>query len=422
MVDTTSKKSRIASAISEAERLTRAQQGVLRFAALNLCSMILGYIASVTLARRLGVEAYGQLMVAQSIVFVAATICDLGMNQAGMRLAAESDRSAKHYLMSIMGLQLSTSVIAVACFGVLALLAKSKETAVLQFVAAIWLLPLALTTDWFFIGRRRFLLAGIARVGTQGLLAAISILFIHSPSDVLTAASAKSIAQFCGAVALACALWNSNLGGAHPCTLKNSFRELLASGFGFLLLAFAGQLFSMQSTILVGVLGGSEEAGFFAAAFSIAAVPTSISSLLAGGMLPMLIAASRRTNREYAETRKWYLWAASLAAVVTLISSYLIPAEILTVVFGSEYADAANCLPVLLVASAVHILNGALAQPLIALRRERIVIAQLGITILLAVATNVLLTPKYGATGAAIAHLASVTVGTVLLLVFERRK
>jgi O-antigen/teichoic acid export membrane protein len=135
-------------------------------------------------------------------------------------------------------------------------------------------------------------------------------------------------------------------------------------------------------------------------------------------LFPMLSAESRRAPEAFRKLMRLHWWLASGIALVIFMVGVPSAAFIMRLVYGASYASGGPLLAILMVAAGVLSLNGALSQPLLAAGHEGLVFVQVLLTAVGNVVLNLLVIPQWGATGAAWVYLASVTMGTLLLVPF----
>ncbi|PSQ28771.1 hypothetical protein BRD03_02230 [Halobacteriales archaeon QS_9_68_17] len=199
-------------------------------------------------------------------------------------------------------------------------------------------------------------------------------------------------------------------------------RSLLAFSLPLMLSAAIWNVVQQADNLLLGYFSTASIVGQYDIAFTLAKLLLAV--ITAFGFLFMPIFSelhaeenAEAMNRFYNVTAKW---AASLAFPLYLVA-LLFPATILSTAFGPEYASADGVLRIISTGFFFHILSGLSGNALIAIGRTRtILLCNLAI-VALNTSLNVALIPAYGIEGAAIASAISYS-GLNLLYIRTLRK
>ncbi|MEM2916595.1 MAG: polysaccharide biosynthesis C-terminal domain-containing protein [Candidatus Woesearchaeota archaeon] len=171
--------------------------------------------------------------------------------------------------------------------------------------------------------------------------------------------------------------------------------------------------------LLNGMLG-SEAVGLFTLVYSLLGVIASFGNVVSQTFFPYIAAAwnQKKDHRVYLNAAVKY----SLIIIIPAITGFLaLRNEIITLVSGEQYLEAANIIPWLLLYPILASLNYIIYQIVLLRRRTFLIGATYGIGAVINIALNILLIPKFSMTGSAIATVAS--YGFVfLVLVWDARK
>ena len=166
-------------------------------------------------------------------------------------------------------------------------------------------------------------------------------------------------------------------------------------------------LYFRVDQILLLRLRGPEETGLYAAAFRIV---EALLLLVAGVMtvlFPRLAASVRGAADAFRAdfTRAWVTLLVS--GLIFAVNGWLWGTSLIPVIFGGAYGPTQALLDVLLVAIPVMYVNYLLTQSLVAAGRERFYVVVTGVCTVVNVGVNLLLIPRWGATAAAWATVAT---------------
>jgi len=193
-------------------------------------------------------------------------------------------------------------------------------------------------------------------------------------------------------------------------------KELLLFSLPLLGVAMLGLIIHWTDTLMLGGLKSSADVGLYNAALPLAeliSAPLNAMLLIYVPVASGLYASGSigEIRKDFSILIKW-LWAATLPLFLIL---FLFPETVLGFVFGASYASAAAALRILSLVFIVNNLTGPNGSTLIAMGEVRFVMwATLG-TAVLNVGLNVALIPPFGIEGAAIASLAAIASGNLVV-------
>ena len=196
--------------------------------------------------------------------------------------------------------------------------------------------------------------------------------------------------------------------------------ELLRFGSPFVLTAAAFWLFSSLDRWMLARLANTVEVGLFSIAFKFASVMTLLSGAFqqAWGPTALRMAQEDPGHRD-AFARILSLWLFLLGIIALALA--LFAAEVLMVLTPTSYWPAA---PVLALGAAALVFSGTTQITVIGLtleKRTRRIAAAAWLTAAVNIILNLLLIPRLGASGAAIATVVSSAFLTILYLVWSQR-
>ena len=187
-------------------------------------------------------------------------------------------------------------------------------------------------------------------------------------------------------------------------------RELLFFSLPLLGVAMLQMITVWTDTLMLGGLRSSAEVGLYSAAHPLSgfiSFPLGVmlliympitSGLYADGLIPEI-------RRNFSILTKW-LCSATLPLFLIL---FLFPETVLSLLFGANYAPAANALRILSLGFMINNLLGPNGATLVALGESRFMMWATLVTAVLNVGLNVALIPPFGIEGAAIASISAIT-------------
>lgn len=415
-------------------RAGAAFDGVLRggaiLLALQVGNVVLGFTAQVLLARWLGDAEFGVYAWTWAWANLLAVPAGLGLSTAVLRFmptyAADADPGRLHALVRWTG---RTVFLAGLCTGALcgAVVLAARNAIPAPYLVPLWLgfalVPLlALSTlrinHGHALGRPAAAYLPWVVGSNVGLIAGGAMLMVAGVRLDATMVLAVALIALAG---IAIVQWRAvsrlmtvpaRIGRPEPRRWLRVSMPLLASSLLFTLLERA-------DLVLVGLLLGPQHAGVYGAAartallasFGVTAITTlatpRIATLHASGRRDELQAFARRVGR-------WTFWPA-LAAALALA---LFGGSVLSV-FGPGFRDGWACLALLAAAQTVPAAAGLAPHLLNMTGHEVAGAAVMAVAVVVSLGLGLVLIPRIGITGAAIATSASMVtraVGHALLV------
>jgi O-antigen/teichoic acid export membrane protein len=403
--------------------------------AVKVVGVAAGLGGSVLLGRTIGAEGLGVVMLALTIVQVAAIPARLGLDQVAMRFVATyrdcGDLEALDRLLA--GVTLAT--LAAGGAATLVLLFASRPLSVVVFdlpalrqplqIMALAIVPLAtgivLNHALRAMGhpvKAAFLHEAAASV-LRFAVFAVLILTLGG-FDILQAAIVFAAGLVVAGVATVVSVRRLDVKRLLEVDAAR-IRALVRRGLPFIGMASMLFLISATDVLMLGWLSDADEVGRYSVAaraasvisFLIAAANMVIAPRLAvlygRGDLPALESFARSTSGLLA------LAAASLAIGLAVLAPWLLG------LWGTEFLAGAASLRILCVANFFNVATGSVASMLTMTGRERLVLYITTLCGVLNIALNWALITRFGATGAALATAAALIVSNLLYVAAVRR-
>ncbi len=382
-------------------------------------TLAFGVAVTIILARGLGPRLLGIYATLTALTGILAILVDFGTDMTLTRQAAR-DRLRVRRLAAAAGLAKTLFTFwPAALVLVLFPLFQGYDETQTRLAFALGLLVLALEGVWSVFsaslkGLER--MAPVARINVAGAAiqtaVALSVFVVPWPLAAAAAALAASatLRVLCG--------WFSfrRSTEAPPATarqqpLTGEIRTLAPAAAVFFLTSVVFTLHDRLDIVLVSLISGAEEAGYY----GIASRFTAWLSILPGAMVAALYPyLSRRPDRDPTTFRR-LRWAAVIYGTAAALAALVVGRPLIVLALGSEYAPAWG--PLALRAWVLPLMMFAhfLAIRLYSQGRERQVAWRTAAALLVNLAANLVLVPLYGGMGAAAAAVASGLTVTILL-------
>jgi O-antigen/teichoic acid export membrane protein len=381
-----------------------------------------GIAGTIVAARVFGLEEFGVFATALVVVGFFQTLLDLTVEESltkyGFRYVAGGDwgRLRRLFRQALLlklagGLLATTLLFALAPFADALFDADDVEQALL----AAALLPLVQASEnvgaTALLLHSRYDLRGVYQAGSAGLR--LLAIVVAAPYGVTEALLAIVVAQAVSTVVIsavgAAALRRfptgpqTQLGDDVPEIRSFVLQSTLATG-----------VISLRTTLVplvLGVVSGTTQVGLF----RIAQTPqTGLAAASSPARLVLMTEQTRDWERGerariLAGLRAYSKWAGALMLVAVPLFFLAMP-WLIELVFGADYDDAATAARIVLIAAAIHFVLGWSKSLPVTIGRPGLRIVTHGLETLVAIPLVAVLGAEWGATGAAVAVLASTLV------------
>lgn len=377
-----------------------------------------GLLIAVFVARHLGPEGYGVLSYAVSLVAIVAPLTTLGMRNLSLREYKMHPEEANAILGTVTAIRFTGALFAVCIvFAVAWVYPIPHEN--IAFLCAI-LASAALvksidTIQEYFIAEQDPKPFVIFSVAVMAFFAGVKILMIFAGMGVdafILAQAAQGAVSGFGAL-LAYRRRTSGLPGLR--IEASRVRRYLAQGFPLMLGALSAVIYLKSDILMLSYMVGQETTGIYAVAARLSEAWYVLPTALAMALFPRMVELRESSASHYAARVQDAM--DGFAAFGTLIAAtspfWSVPLVML--LFGAEYSPAAGVLQIYAWVGIVFATRALIHKWLLV---EGIFWASATIHATGAVTNvllNLLLIPRYGAEGAAVATVISYTLAPILL-------
>ncbi|MFO0839373.1 MAG: oligosaccharide flippase family protein [Phycisphaerae bacterium] len=394
-------------------RLHIRNLGILAFG--ELLTRALTIVAFVHLARALQPETYGQVELTLAIMMFATLIVDQGFAVLGARDVAREPACEAVLAGRIVSIQLVMALLGVALLaGMSALLPIARSLRILLMGYAVSLLAYPFLLGWLFQGRREMGWYALGQVARQAVFAGLAITLVRAPQDIARLPPAEIAAVSVSAALLTGAYFAR--GGRlaiRPLARENwkiLRHNLPIAGSN---LIWVARMFG--PIVLVSALLGSAATGYFGAAHRIMMLLQTLMAVYFINLLPTLSRAAVSTERlagVLESSLPFLAWTCVLGAIFAAVASN----RAIGLLYGRAFVDGGAAITFATLVWIVPILavRRHLVSSLVALHRQ-VDEFRCSISGLVSLAALlIVLTPVWGALGAAAAMVLSELLATAL--------
>lgn len=285
------------------------------------------------LARVLGTDGYAVYAYVLSFMGVIQTIADFGFTLSGTKKVVESgkDKVATSKLVGnitaarlMLVFFLAIAVLAIAQY--IPIMAENLPYVMLAFVAVVLR---ALLPDFVFQGYEQMGSLTTRYFASKGLMVGLTLLFVHSASDLLFVAIADIAGGAVGLVwSFAAMGWKFGVKICMP-TLSQSVREFRDSAI-YCVSNVSSSLFSGFTTLIIGLaITSKTEIAFWSLALTTVSAVQALYAPISNSLYPHML-----NNRDFGFARK--LAVRALPALLAGTAAYCALSEPIMLVLGGE--------------------------------------------------------------------------------------
>ena len=399
-------------------------QSAMRIATGEALGRIATFILYAYVSRRYGVELFGILALGQAAAVYVITGGDQGLKLIGARLLAR-DRDLAGYLVPVIErLRFGFTAMALAlglAYGLFGPVPDEARVCVVLFVLAV--VPYSCALDWVAWGLGHFGVLATWRSGVVVVYVVLAIAAMQATDRPVEAiAGANFIAASMGALFL-WLVWRlrlSHVTGAASEEAIEAAREQLGAGrvMTLGLSNLLNLIFLNADILLLGALSTTHEVGRYSAACKPLYVIFMGFWLVTDVLYPHIAGVKESAGAR----RSLFRWLALVAVASALLAAGLawLAPQILTIIYGSTMG-ADGLFRVLLIAMPLDFCFSLLWTVLVSRGYDQSVMFTLAAGSGTNVALNLVLIPRFQATAAAWATVASYALLLAMMLVFVLR-
>lgn len=383
--------------------------------------LILGILNLVVVARALGPHGRGQLFLFGSIVFVLATIADIGLTQTALAFGGRSDVAAASVHRALLRRLLLSSLVTCAAA---ALLLGLTGPALVPNIPEGWLMgatiavPAALYVScWsaLMVSLRRAPVVTAVQIGAGLLTLIANLLLVATTGDVGLAVVIYVVSLLAQATTMVILRPRSDANGDSSVPATGVLgTEMLLFGLRGYPNSLGSLLWTRSAAFLLNALHGPEAVGVYSVAQQLAEralLPVqSFQDVLYNRMI-------RLAKDDAVEHLNRLMRIVVALMVPTLIVASLMSQPITTALFSESFGRAADVLRLMLIGSAATVAPALIATYVLAQRRRPGLLSILSWAIgLLTVSLLIGLVPRNAEMGAALATVIPQILGAAVVV------
>ena len=380
----------------------------------DIVSRLLGFIATVYIARLLGAQGLGLLSYGMAFLTCALLFANPGLTTIGAREIAK-EPAEKKIIEDILGLRLGLTIAVFILFALGVYLVPgqtSTKTIILTYL--ICLFPLVFTFEFVFQGRQEMHFIGISRLLQYIVYVALLYFFLREQIDIYNV----PVYFFFGYIAAILFLIVIYLVKARSLSIGFSlkaWRKLLSMAVPVGLATIFNQAALYLPAVALGFFHSKLEVGLYSAAYKIVAMLLIIERVFHFVFFPVL---SRQYRTAKAKLERSFTFLVRLLFAITIpvaVCGMVIANNLIVFIYGIEFSSSVLVLQILLLYFMITPVNTIFGYGLVAIDQQQKFFKVIAYTALIAVVLVLLLGYFFKAPGAAFALLVSEIVGIILM-------
>lgn len=373
----------------------------------RLIRMGLGLLVGVWVARYLGPEGYGSLSFAGSYVMLFSALALFGLESIVVRDLVRHPEAESAILGTTCLIRAAAGLLAYLLALAVMLVLRPDDQVALLLVALLGsslLVQAVEVTDLWFQSRVLSRYTVICRSSAFILSSCLKVLLVMTGASLAAIAAATAVEALVAAVLLVLTHARYSTAGMLTWRWENSwFRRLLTGSVPMVLSGVVLMVYLRIDQVMLGAMATQTEVGLYAAAVRISEVWYFVPTAIVSSVFPGLVALHSSDPEQFEQKlQQLYNLLAFLGYAVALPVTFLAP-WLVQLLFGSAYQAAAPLLSVLIWAGLFANLSVVRNSHFIALDWGRSLLWATSLGAAANVLLNLLLIPRYGALGAAIA-------------------
>ncbi len=376
----------------------------------KLIRKIVALLVSVLMARYLGPQMYGHYSYAIALVLILAPVAILSLDAISVRRIVQNPESTNEVLGTSFYLMLGGGFIAFA-LSVSTILVLRPNDPLLQWLVIILgtaaLFQGFMIIEYWFFAQVQSKYTVYAKLSAFLLSSLIKVLLVFLQAPLIAFAWVGLMETILGAAGLL-AVYHKCGHSVFSWTFNwNTGRSMLKDSWPLILSGFLTLIYLRIDQIMLGNMVGSEDLGHYALAVQFSEVWIFIPTVICGSVFPAILKAETFSQELfYWRLQRLYGLVAFLSYILAL-PMCLFSHQIVGVLFGPAYAKAGPLLSVLIWTGLFTSLGAARDIFIVAKNWTRVNLVSIALGCAMNIVLNIILIPRQGAMGAAIATFIS---------------
>lgn len=379
----------------------------------RLLRLVTGVFLVAVLARYLGPAQYGVLQYSLAVVVIISTAAGLGLQGVVVRNLVRDERSAGTLLGSALLLRLIAGAVgSLACLGIALLVDDPSVRQVLSLLAVMTLLGSSEILAFWFEARVKSRPIIVVQLVAFACGAVAKLCLVLWQAELVLFALVFALEALLVAVGSFRVFQRQVPAGLKLRASRSVVNELLRESWPLLVSSLATIIYTRADQVMLGQLAGSAAVGQYSAALSISEFWHLLIVAFSASVMPGIIRARSESRSRFLERIQITLDAMVSVTAVVVLALSLLAHVIVALMFGPAYGEAGLVLAIHAWTS-IFVIWGVIGNGWhLAENRQQLAMERTLLGAAANIGLNLLLIPRYGAAGAAVATLMAQVLAT----------
>jgi O-antigen/teichoic acid export membrane protein len=386
--------------------------------------LLVSFVINIYIARYLGPNNYGLLNYTFSFVGLFGFLASLGIENVLSREIIKNPEKKEEIIGTAFFLKLGGSLLAII-FTLLIVKLTTTDYLVLTLVSiycGVYIFNSFGVIDTYFQSQVLSKYPTIIAIGAGIISAILKIIVLIEGAGILWLISIYTFESIVSGLGLIYIFYRTGHRLMYWRFNQAMARGILHDSLPLMLSGVAVTIYMDIDQVLIKNMLGNREAGIYAVAVKLSEFWSFIPGIIAGSLFPALVNA-KRVSQELFENRmkKLYFFMFWFASSIAFITTTFAPL-IVGILYGNQYLGAILPLQIYVWGQVAISIGFVLSQYLVTENYTRVSAISTVIGAVLNIALNLILIPRYGITGAAIATLISYSTVVFSILIFKKTR
>ena len=389
----------------------------------RLLSLGLTWVVGIIVANHLGVASFGLLAYVVAIVTLAATLVTGGLSGIVVRdLVTKHDE--RHVILgTVFGVRAVAGVLSVATLlGVTFITGQDPDERLLTAIVALGLcFQVSEVISFWFQSQTALRFQSMATIGGAIVGAVVRLSLVASDAGLTLFAWAIAIEQATTA-GLLFLMYRAKAGSFRRWRFESArAKAYIVQSLPLILSGIASTVNLRVDLVLLGLLQTSSAVGIYAVAARLSEVWYFVPTAVAAAVFPAIIRLHKGPEEQYRRRLQQLYGMFAWGAIGVAILISFVGGPLIRLLYDAEFADAANVLVIHVWTAPFLFMSVIFSKWLVVEGLLWMSLVRHGTAAVLNVALNLILIPKHGPEGAAVATLISYAVATYGASFFSRK-
>lgn len=368
-------------------------------------------------ARVLGKDAFGNISVVQAILMYFNIITLFGLHTFGTREISKNEKKSETIVNNIVSLRL---VISIICYLIIILITifinKGVEFNHILLLYGLSIFPLVFTLDWYFSGIQEMQYNAVYNIVKNFIPFVLIFIFLHESKDAVLIPIFVTIGVLCAAIYHLFIYHKISKKSIKFNINKNSLVCYAKYSFPFFISQVLSMINNYADRLVIYFTRTSAETGVYSSSYYIIFFLMNIIAMFFTPIFPLFINYYHNKENDRMDKLNNNVAKYVILTVFPIVSGGVILAkQIIVLLFKDSYMDAYIPFRILLFYILLLFIREIFGYQLNAWHKEKQYLKIVGISALINLILNLLITPKYGMIAASCITLFSEIFNLILM-------